>query len=60
VGYISGDNDAAAQWALATATTWLELLQEDPLDDLEQLVAARVPGAQLGLSDDDDDEGVED
>lgn len=47
-GYTSGDNHIAAQWALAVATTWLNVLEGNPIPDLEQQVVARVPGAQLG------------
>jgi hypothetical protein len=53
-GYVSGDNDAAAEWSLTVATTWLDVLEGDPIGNLEQLVRARVPGAQLGPSDDED------
>lgn len=53
-GYTAGDNDIAAQWALAVATTWLNVLEENPITDLEKEVVARVPGAQLGAGDDDD------
>jgi hypothetical protein len=57
-GYIAGDNELAAEWSLAAATTWLNVLEENPIADLEQLVAARVPGAQLGPG--DDEEGTDD
>lgn len=53
-GYTGGDNDIAAQWAFAVATTWLSVLEESLIADLEQQVVDRVPGAQLGASDDDD------
>jgi hypothetical protein len=57
-GYVAGDNDLAAQWSLAVATTWLNVLQENPIDDLVERVSAYVPGAQLGAG--DEEEGTED
>ena len=53
-GYSAGENGAAAEWSLAVATTWLNLLEENPMSDLEQQVVSRVPGAQLGVGDDDE------
>ncbi len=56
-GYTTGNVDQAAEWALATATTWLETLTASPITDLAQVVASQVAGAQLGGDDDSlDDE----
>lgn len=55
-GYRGGENGAAAEWALDVATTWLNLLEENPMTDLEQQVVSRVPGARLGGDDDEVDE----
>jgi hypothetical protein len=53
-GYGNGDNVKAAEWSLAVATTWFNVLAEYPIPDLEKLVANLVPGAQLGSIDDED------
>ena len=53
-GYTIGDKDYAAEWALAVATTWLNILEENPIGDLEQQVQSLVPAAQLGAGDEDD------
>lgn len=55
-GYGSGDNDIAAEWALAAATAWLNVLEENPVADLERRVIDVVPNARLGSGDDDSDE----
>jgi len=56
-GYSTGNVDQAAEWALATATTWLETLTANPMSDLTQVVASQVADAQLGGDDDSLDDG---
>lgn len=54
-GYSAGDVEVAAEWALTVSTAWLNILAENPINDLEQQVAERVPGAQLGEGGNNDD-----
>ncbi len=43
---------------LETASTWLDVLAEDPIDGFDQLVFSRIPGARRA-DDDDNDELLE-
>jgi len=57
-GYDGGDADVAMTWAVEVATLWLELLQSDPILDLEAQVQAALPGqavAPTNSGDSDDD-----
>lgn len=53
-GYVAGDVNAAAEWSVAVATAWLNVIADNPILDLEQLVATSIPGAQLGPGDEDE------
>jgi len=54
-GYDGGDDQTAAEWASAVALMWLELLRDDPIDDLEARVQAALPGQEVTATADTDD-----
>lgn len=43
-GYVAGDADQAAEWAQQVVCTWLDIVRSDPIEDLETLVEAALPG----------------
>ena len=43
-GYVDGDADQAAEWAQQVVCTWLDIVRSDPIEDLETLVEAALPG----------------
>ena len=55
-GYGGGDAQVAAEWAAGVVLMWLELLRDDPIEDLEQRVQAALPGQEVTASPEADDE----
>jgi hypothetical protein len=57
-GYVGGDPQEAAAWAVDVCTTWLETMATDPVLDLQVQVEETLPGS--GVTDADDETELED
>ncbi|MGH9151119.1 MAG: hypothetical protein ACRD03_01660 [Acidimicrobiales bacterium] len=55
-GYDGGDAQDAAEWASKVTLRWLDLLRNDPIDDLEPRVQTALPGQKVVPTSDVDDE----
>jgi len=58
-GYVGGDADVAAAWSSECCRVVLELLRSNPMNNLADLVALRLPGSALRDPDDDEDDLID-